>query len=97
VIVGYGVVALAWLQSRAAPAGATQALGGYASSQSFILLGLGLQFLLIVARALLKRHAADDDAFAKGMLMIGLAADAATVFLFALGTYGAIAPLAREL
>jgi len=96
-LIGYGVVGFAFLQSQLAPAGPAQALGGFASSQSLLLAGLGLQILLVVARAFLKRYATDDNTVATGVAVSGLVADAVTVLLFALGTFGAIAPAAREL
>jgi len=96
-LIGYGVAAFAFLQSQFAPAGAPQAPGGFASSQNLLLAGLGLQILLIVARALLKRYATDDETVATALAVSGLVADAVTVLLFALGTFGAIAPAARDL
>jgi len=96
-IVGYGVLGLGFLQSGLAPAEAPRALGGFASSQGLVLTGLALQALLIVARALLRRYAADEDTVRRAMPIAGLLADAVTVLLFALGTFGALAPSIREL
>ena len=96
-IIGYGVLALGLLQSSLAPAEAPQALGGFGSSQSLLLAGLALQLLLMAARAFVRRHAADEALRAQGMEMVGLAGDAVTVLLFALGTFGAIAPAGRGL
>jgi hypothetical protein len=96
-IIGYGAVAFGYLQSSVAPAEAPRALGGFASSQGLLVAGLALQLLLMVARALVKRFATDNAALAQGMEMVGLAGDGVTVLLFALGTYGAIAPAGRDL
>ena len=85
-LVGYGVAALAFLGSRAAPAG-TPASGE--SGISLVLWGIGIQLALMAARALIKRRVADQAAD-KLLLVLELIGDGATVLLFALGTFGTI-------
>ncbi len=56
-LIGYGVAAYALFFFRAEPGPAPPAFGGWESAPGFVLSGLALQLLLVVARALIKRYA----------------------------------------
>ena len=63
VLITYGVAAYAYLLSRVDLGGAPRVLGGVAPAQSLVLVGLGLQLLLLGARALIKRYAEPVNKF----------------------------------
>ena len=87
-LIGYGVLAFAWLLSRSGLE--PQALGGFASAQSLFVMGLVVQIVLTIARWIIKYRVSDADAAAQTLSIIDLLGDGATVFLFALGTLGAV-------
>lgn len=65
-------------------------------TRSFTHYGLGLQLLLIAARALIKRQVREPLAAAQGLLILELVADGVTVLLFALATFGGIMQTAGD-
>jgi len=89
-LITYGVAAFTYLFSQSHSGDSPQAFGGIASAQSVVLGGLGLQLLLLAARALIKRYAPDRDSAVQGFIVLELIGDGVTVLLFALGTLGAI-------
>jgi hypothetical protein len=96
VLITYGTAAYTYLIARAPAGGDPQMLGGVASAQQLVLIGLGLQLLLLAVRALIKRYA-PDHAAAQSFLLLDLIGDGVTVLLFAIGTLGAILPTTRDL
>lgn len=96
ILITYGIAAYTFLLSRFDMHDAPRVLGGIASAHSLVLLGLGLQLLLLGARALIKRYAPDRDSALQGFNVLGNIGDGVTVLLFALGTFGAIARTVRE-
>lgn len=81
-LIGYGIVAYGYLVARPVePAGA--------SGTTYLLSGVGVQILLAVVRALVKRRVTDPSIARQAMLIIELVGDAVTVFLFALGAFNA--------
>jgi len=95
-LITYGVAAFTYLFSQSTSSDPPQAFGGFASAQSVVLGGLGLQLLLLAARALIKRYAPDRDSAVQGFIVLELIGDGVTVLLFALGTLGAITHGASE-
>jgi hypothetical protein len=90
ILITYGIVAYTYLVSRFDSGEGPRALGISASAQSLMLVGLVLQLLLSGIRLLIERHVSDRDQALQMLDMVDLVADAATVLLFALGTFGAI-------
>ena len=94
-LISYGVAAYTYVVLRAEPA--PQALGSSASASGFVLSGVALQLLLVVARALIKRYVADRTLATQSMIVLELIGDGVTVLLFALATLGAITKAAGDL
>lgn len=92
-LIGYGVTALAFLQFGS-PGVASQAAGFWGSARGFVLLGIGLQLILMLARALTRRHVADEASAARITDVSELVADGVTVLLFAMATLGPITRVA---
>lgn len=88
-LIGYGIAAYALFASGPQPPAAS-APGGTAGPGGYLLWGLGLQAVVIVAHALIRRRMADPSSARQAMLVVELLADGATVLLFALATLGAI-------
>lgn len=95
-LIGYGVAALAYFQVDSSSGIASQAVGNLGSARGFVLLGIGLQLILMLARALTKRYVADEASATQIMDVCELIADGVTVLLFALATLGPIARLAYD-
>ena len=88
--IGYGIAAYSYLVGRPGYPGEAEAFGVGGSVSSFVLSGLGLQFLLILARIVIKRATTDRAIAAQALLIVELIGDGITVLLFALATLGAI-------
>jgi hypothetical protein len=88
-LIGYGVVAFTYFNVSSGSGLTTQGAPG------FVLIGLGLQLFLVVARALIKRYT--PDGATQGMIILELVADGATVLLFAMATFGGIGQTIRDL
>lgn len=87
-LVGYGIVAYTYFQVGSWSGTASQALGNWGSARGFALLGLVLQVLLVLARALVRRYVLDDVLAAQVMMILEIIADGVTVMLFAMATLG---------
>jgi hypothetical protein len=96
-LIGYGVTAFAYFQFGSSPGIAPQALGNWGAARGFVLLGIGLQLILMLARALTKRHVADEASATRIMDVCEVIADGVTVLLFAMATLGPITRLANDL
>jgi hypothetical protein len=96
-LITYGVAAFSYILSRPDSARSLQALGGKGSAADYVLGGLLLQAVLLVARVLVKRYAPDRVAATQGLFIVELIGDGATVLLFALGTLGAILHAADDI
>jgi hypothetical protein len=96
-LIGYGVAAFAFFRVDASSGIAPQAAGNWGSARGFVLLGIGLQLILMLARALTKRYVADEALAAQIMDICEVVADGATVLLFAMATLGPITRLASGL
>lgn len=90
VLITYGVAVYTALQSSFDSGDTPWVLGINAAPHSLVLAGLGVQLLLVAARAVIKRYAPDTDAAAQGPSVISVVGDGATVLLFAVGTLGAL-------
>jgi hypothetical protein len=88
-LIGYGVSLFSYLFARSGlvTEASAPAPGGWVSA--FLLSGVGLQVLLILARVLIK-HMADRDIATQALPIVELIGDGATVLLFALATFGAV-------
>lgn len=95
-LIGYGVTAFAYFQFGSSPGIASQAVGFWGSARGFVLLGIGLQLILMLARALTKRFVHDEALATQIMDICEAIADGATVLLFAMATLGPITRLASE-
>ncbi len=95
-LIGYGVAALAYFQVGSSSGAASQALGNWGAARGFVLLGIGLQVILMLARALTKRYVADEAAATRIMDVCEVIADGVTVLLFAMATLGPITRLAYD-
>lgn len=95
-LITYGVAAFTYLFSQSTSGDPPHAFGGTLTAQSVVLGGLGLQLLLLAARALIKRYAPDRTSAVQGFIVLELIGDGVTVLLFALGTLGAIMHGASE-
>ena len=95
-LIGYGVAAFAYFQFDSSPAIASQAAGTWGSARGLVLLGIGLQLILMVARALTKRYVADEASATQIMDVCEVIADGVTVLLFAVATLGPITRLASD-
>jgi hypothetical protein len=93
VLITYGVLAFTVLSLRHESG---QAPGAGGSAAGYVVIGLALQILLVLANALIKRKAPDAAAAAQGRHVIGFIIDGITVLLFAIGTFGAILQAARD-
>jgi hypothetical protein len=96
-LIGYGVAAFSYFQVSASSGTASQALGNWGSARGFVLLGIGLQLILMLARALTKRYVADEASAAQIMGICEIIGDGATVLLFAMATLGPITRVASGL
>lgn len=90
-LITYGIAAYTYLLARPGPTGAAKAFGVGASASTFVLSGIALQILVIVARLLIKRVTRDQEITAQALGILELIADGVTVLLFAMATFGAIA------
>jgi hypothetical protein len=88
-LIGYGVVAFGYLYARAG-VGPDDATSGLV----FVAAGIGLQFALLAAGVLVRRHAPNGAAAAQLMFVLELVADGVTVLLFALATLRVVIPAA---
>jgi hypothetical protein len=88
VLITYGVALFSWLFSSRFPQ--SESSGLFA-----IGLGLGLQVLVLIARAVVKRyereHGMQGELYPQAMYIVEMIADAITVALFAISTFNAIA------
>ncbi|MBB6095576.1 hypothetical protein HNQ60_004466 [Povalibacter uvarum] len=89
-LITYGVAGLSWLLSRSPLHQAAEGLGGFASARLLFFVGVAVQLVLLIARQLIKRHNADHDVATQALDIVDLIGDAVTVFVFALGTLGAV-------
>lgn len=96
-LITYGIAAYTYLLARPGPDGGARAFGVGASASSFVLSGIALQVLLIVARLVIKRVTSDQEVAAQALGIFELVADGVTVLLFAMATFGAIAHAPEEL
>jgi hypothetical protein len=97
-LIGYGIAAYSYFVMGAGSRSQAEALGDTgASAASYLLWGVGMQILLIVAHALIKRSIPDESLAAQARWIVELIADGVTVFLFALATFGGILHAADQL
>lgn len=96
-LIGYGVAAYAFFQVRAPSGSESQAVGYWESARGLVLIGIGLQLILLLARALTKRYVADSASAAQIMSILEICADGATVLLFAMATLGSITRMGSDL
>jgi hypothetical protein len=89
-LIGYGTAAFAFLEPVSLSGAAPQAPGLLGNPRAVVLLGVGLQLLLMIARTLIKRHAPDWAESGRSMLILETVADGVTVLLFAAATLGPI-------
>jgi hypothetical protein len=95
-LIGYGVAAYAFFQVSASSGAASQAVGYWGSARGLVLIGIGLQLILLLARALTKRYVADSASVTQIMGILEIIADGVTVLLFALATLGPITRAAYD-
>ena len=95
-LIGYGVTAFAYFQFGSSHGIASQAVGFWGSARGFVLLGIGLQLLLMLARTLTKRYVPEEALATQIMDVCEIVADGATVLLFAMATLGPITRLASD-
>jgi hypothetical protein len=95
-LIGYGVAAFMYFQVDASSGAASQALGDWGSARGFVLMGIGLQLTLLLARALARRYVADAALATQIMGVCEIVADGVTVLLFAIATLGPITRLPSE-
>ncbi|HEX5690325.1 MAG TPA: hypothetical protein VFX76_10010 [Roseiflexaceae bacterium] len=91
------MAAYAFFQVGASSGAASQAVGFWGSARGLVLIGIGLQLILLLARALTKRYVADSASATQVMSILEIFADGATVLLFAMATLGSITRLADGL
>jgi hypothetical protein len=96
-LIGYGVAAFAYFQFGSSPGIASQAAGTWGSARGFVLLGIGLQLFLMLARALTKRYVHEPALATQIMDICEVVADGATVLLFAMATLGQITRIGNDL
>jgi hypothetical protein len=96
-LIGYGIAAYTYLVAGSGSSGKAEAFGGSGLATTFLLSGIGLQVLLILARFVLNRVLQDRATANQAMLILELIADGVTVFLFALATLGGIFHAADQL
>lgn len=96
-LIGYGVAAYSYFQVSASSGTASQTPGNWGSARGFVLLGIGLQLVLLLARALTKRYVADSALAAQIMNVCEIVADGVTVLLFAMATLGPMTRVADGL
>jgi hypothetical protein len=88
-LIGYGVLAFTVLWSRSdALSDGSSGAGG--SGRSWLLWGVGVQILMILAGRLIRRQSPDAASAEQGLMILELVGDAVTVALFATATFGAI-------
>ena len=85
-LIGYGVAAFTYLFSRSSAFESSNPGLASGSAQTLVLVGLALQVLLIFARLITRRRAADSGTAAQGLMILELVADGITVLLFAMAT-----------
>jgi hypothetical protein len=73
-LIGYGVLAFAF----------------FPPTRTLMLLGVGVQIAVIVARKLIERQVREPEIAAKALTLLELVADGVTVALFAIATLGGI-------
>lgn len=81
-LIGYGILAFTLLSGQMASAGS--------SSIDLLLWGVGVQVALVIARRLIMRLLAGEIC-AQALLLLELIGDAASVLLFAIATFSAVA------
>jgi hypothetical protein len=96
-LIGYGVAAYTFFQVSASSGAASQAVGYWGSARGFVLMGIALQLLLLLARALATRYVADSALSTQIMNLCEMVADGATVLLFAMATLGPIIQMGNDL
>ena len=96
-LIGYGVAAFAFFQFGSSPGMASQSAGFWGSARGFVLLGIGLQLVLMLARALTKRYVHDPASATQIMDVCEVVADGVTVLLFAMATLGQITRIGNDL
>jgi hypothetical protein len=82
-LIGYGTAAISVLLARSGVQQATVPVGLVAA-------GIGLQVILVVARARLAKSQADAGSAAQAIGVLEIIGDGITVLLFALATLGAV-------
>ena len=94
VLITYGVALFSWLFSSRLPQNESSGLLA-------IGLGVGLQVLVLIARAVVRRyereHRMQGALHPQAMYVVELIADATTVALFAISTFGAIARIPADI
>ena len=95
-LVGYGTAAYIYFLARPGFSEEVKpSAWGYAPA--FVLSGLGLQVLLVLARAMIKHLARDRAIAAQAVLILEIIADGITVLLFAVATMTAIGSAPEQL
>ena len=88
-LITFGVAAFTFMLSRHESGAVPQALGAGGSAVGYVLGGVAVQILLLIAHAIIKRQGPDSAAATHGRLIIELIGDGITVLLFAIGVFGA--------
>lgn len=96
-LIVYGVAAYTYFQVDSWSGAVPRAMGNWGTASGFALLGLVLQLLLVLARALLKRYISDLTLAAQIMMILEIVADGVTVMLFAMATLGPLTQAANAL
>lgn len=96
-LICYGTAAYTYFFLRPGPVGETQAFGTGGSASSLVLIGLGVQVLLMLAGVVVKRLVGDRSVAGQAYVILDLIGDGVTVLLFALATFGTIAHFPEEL
>jgi hypothetical protein len=97
VLISYGIAAYTLVLPSFGLGDGARAVAGIASPQTLMLIGLGMQIILLAARWLIKRHVADSAAALQAFDVLNVIGDGVTVLLFALGTFGAIMPAMEDI
>lgn len=92
-LIAYGTAAFALLFNRFFSSGAEDA----SAASKYFLAGIVLQLTLCAAHAIIKRQSWSRGSEQQTLLILELIADGATVALFALGTFEAIAGMMSSL
>jgi len=90
-LIGYGIAIYGVLFTR------TNAVLGDASASHLALWGIGAQFAVMAARALIERLVADREIADRLLTIVELIGDGTSVLLFALSTLGGIINVANEI